>query len=62
MDQHCKIYFRQDDFGHVEHHQHLLLHDVPADHHDLPEHAGLLLQGRLENNSQNYLFDIILII
>ena len=26
---------------------HLLLHDVPADHHDLPEHVGLLLQGCL---------------
>ena len=44
---------------HADHHYHLLLHDVSADHHDLPEHAGLLLQGRLDCNSQNYLIDIV---
>ena len=32
----------------------LLLHDVPADHHDLPEHVGLLLQRRLKYNYQTF--------
>ena len=33
---------------------HLLLHDVPADHHDLPEHVGLLLQGCLDDEHPWY--------